>query len=152
MEVPSNVKRALLTCARQMLNDETRWLGDFIHREGSYFLSRRPGKQAIFSFTESICERKRTRSREENPSGGYQLHPPDEGVLEAQELHLADIARIAAGIATGTLQEAPGSKDGGPIGLSCSAFEYLLSEESSVDTTVDLNKHLAPGTTRGGNR
>ena len=74
-------------------------LGEFIGREGSYFLSRKRGEQGIFLFEDPIWSLTRGHILGERPpSSGYQDRPSDVSSLEdAQELHLTDFAKIATG-------------------------------------------------------
>ena len=74
-------------------------LGEFIGRKCPYFLSRKKGEQGIFSFENPILSLTRGHILgEKPPSSGYQPHPSDVSSLEdAQELHLADFAKIATG-------------------------------------------------------
>ena len=74
-------------------------LGEFIGREGSYFLSRKKGEQKIFSFEDPTISLTRGHILgEKPPPNGYQPHPSDVDSLEdAQELHLTDFAKIATG-------------------------------------------------------
>ena len=74
-------------------------LGEFIGREGSYFLSRKKSEHKIFSFEDPIMSLTRGHILEEKPPlSGYQPHPSDVDSLEdAQELHLTDFATIATG-------------------------------------------------------
>ena len=75
-------------------------LGEFVGREGSYFLNRKQSEQRIFSFEDPILPMTQGHILEEKPPrSGYQLHLPDEGSLEdTQELLLADFVKIAAGL------------------------------------------------------
>ena len=75
-------------------------LGEFIGREGSYFLKRKQGEQRIFSFKDPILLLTQGHILgEKPPPSGYQPHLYDENSLEdAQELHLADFAKIATGL------------------------------------------------------
>ena len=75
-------------------------LGKFIGRDGSYFLNRKQGEQRIFSFEDPILSLTRGHiPGEKPPSSGYQPHPFDVSSLEdAQELHLADFAKISTGL------------------------------------------------------
>ena len=74
-------------------------LGAFIGREGSYFSNRKKDEQKIFSFEDPILSLTRGHIlREKIPSSGYLPHPSNASSLEdAQELHLADFAKIATG-------------------------------------------------------
>ena len=71
-------------------------LGEIIDRKGSYFLNRKQGEQRIVSFEDHILSLTRGHILgEKPPSSGYQPHPFDVSSLEdAQELHLADFAKI----------------------------------------------------------
>ena len=112
--VPSNKRKTFVACVRNHPNAEerlsTRWkarltdmrvrpvtLGEFIGREGSYFLNRKKGEQKIFSFEDSIMLLTRGHILgEKPPSSGYQPRSSDVNSLEdAQELHLTDSAKIA---------------------------------------------------------
>ena len=113
--VPSTKRKTFVACVRNLPNTEerlARWkarltdmrvrsvtLGEFIGREGSYFLSRKKSEQKIFSFEDSIMSLTRGHILgEKPPPSGYQPHPSDADSLEdAQELHLTDFAKIATG-------------------------------------------------------
>ena len=75
-------------------------LGEFIGREGSYFLNRKKGEQKIFSFEGPILSLTRSHILgEKPPPSSYQPHSSDvDSLEEAQELHLADFAKIATGL------------------------------------------------------
>ena len=75
--------------------EKQRNLGEYLGREGVYFLHRGQGGQAIFSFNNSIS---RGYISGQKPAGLYKLHPADEGTFgEAQELGLSDLVKIATG-------------------------------------------------------
>ena len=111
--VPSTKREKIVACVRNHPSAEerlTRWkgrltdmrtqpitLGEFIGREGSYFLNRKKGEQRIFSFEDPIVLLTRGHILgEKPPPSGYQPHPSDVTSLEdAQELHLTDFAKIA---------------------------------------------------------
>ena len=113
--VPSTKSKTFITYFRNHPNAEKRltwWkarltdirvrpvtLGEFIGREGSYFLSRKKGEQKIFSFEDLIMSLTRGHILgEKPPPSGYQPRPSDVGSLEdAQEPHLKDFAKIATG-------------------------------------------------------
>ena len=75
-------------------------LGEFIGREGLYFLNRKQGKQRVFSFKDLVLSLTRGHILgEKPPPNGYQSHPFDERSLEdAQELPLANFAKITTGL------------------------------------------------------
>ena len=113
--VPSTKRKTFIACVRNHPNAEerlARWkarladmrvrpvtLAEFIGREGSYFLSRKKGKQKIFSFEDPMMSLTRGHiPGEKPPQNGYQPHPSDVNSLEdAQELHLTDFTKIATG-------------------------------------------------------
>ena len=74
--------------------------GEFVGREGLYFLNRKRRENRTFSFEDLIFSLNRCHILVENsPPSGYQPHPSDKGLLEdAQELPLADFAKIATGL------------------------------------------------------
>ena len=92
--VPSTKRRTSVACVRNHPSAEERlirWkarvtdmilqpvtLGEFVGREGSYFLNRKQGEQRILLFEDSILSLTRGHILgEKTPSSGYQLHPPD---------------------------------------------------------------------------
>ena len=113
--VPSTKRKIFVACVRNHPSAEERlirWkarligmrvqpvtLGEFIGRERSYFLNRKKGEQRIFSFEDHILLLTRGHILGEKlPSRGYQPHPSDGSSLEdAQEIQLADFAKIATG-------------------------------------------------------
>ena len=74
-------------------------LGEFVGREGSYFLNRKQAEKRICSFKLPILSFTRGHILgEKAPPSKYQPHPSDESSLEdAQKLHLAAFTNIAAG-------------------------------------------------------
>ena len=114
--IPSTKRRTFVGCVRNHLSAKGRlikskpkltnmrvqpvMLGEFVGREGSYFLSRKQGEQRIFPFEDPILSLTQGHILEEKPPrSGYQFHLPDEGSLEdTQELLLADFAKIATGL------------------------------------------------------
>ena len=114
--VPSPKRRTSVACVRSHPSAEERlirWndrltdmrvqpvtLGEFIGREGSYFLNRKQGEERIFSFEDPILSLTQGHILGENPpSSGYQPHPSNVRSLEdAQELHLTDFVKIATGL------------------------------------------------------
>ena len=113
--VPSTKRKTFVACVRNHPNAEerlTKWkvrltgmrgrpvtLGEFIGREGSYFLSRKKGEQKIFSFKDAIMSLTRGHILgEKPPPSGYQPHPSDvDSIEDTQELHLTDSGKIATG-------------------------------------------------------
>ena len=75
-------------------------LGEFISREGSYFMNRKRGEQRGFTFEDSILPLTRRHIiRDKASLSGYYPHPSAVSSLEdAQELHLAKFAKIATGL------------------------------------------------------
>ena len=115
--VPPTKRRALLVaCVRNHPSAEERlirWkarltntrvqsvsLGEFVGCKGSYFLNRKQTERGIFSFEDPILSLTRGRVLGEKlPPSGYPPHPSDELLLEdAQELHLADSAKVATAL------------------------------------------------------
>ena len=73
-------------------------LGEYLGREGVYFLHRAQGEQAIFSFYNPIVSLSRGHISGEKPAGLYKYHPADEGTFEeAQEVDLSDFVKIPTG-------------------------------------------------------
>ena len=111
--VPSTKSRTFVACVRNHPSAEEgliRWkarltdmtvqpvtLDEFIGGEGSYFLNRKKDEQRIPSFEDSTFSLTRGQILGEKPtSSGYQPHSSDVSSLEdAQDLHLADFAKIA---------------------------------------------------------
>ena len=110
--VPCNRKMTYITCARrtprskekllrrittlEWQEKKQRSLGEYLGREGVYFLHRAQGEQAIFSFNNPIVSLSRGPTSGEKPAGLYNPHPADEGTFdEAQELDLLDFVKIA---------------------------------------------------------
>ena len=77
-------------------------LGEFVGREGSYFLNRKQGEQKIFSFRNPILSLTRGHNvGGKPPPSGYRLHQSNEGLAlleDAHELLLADFAKIETGL------------------------------------------------------
>ena len=75
-------------------------LGEFVGREGLYFLNRKQGEQKIVSFEDPILSLTRGHILGGKPQpNGYQSHLSDVRSLEdAQELHLANFAKITTGL------------------------------------------------------
>ena len=72
-------------------------LGEFVGREGSYFLNRKQGEQRIASFEDPILSLTRGHTLgEKPPPSGYQSHPSDKGSLE--DAHLVGFVKIATGL------------------------------------------------------
>ena len=115
VRVPSTKRKTFVACTQNHPSAEERlttWkvrltnmraqpvtLGEFIGREGSYFLSRKKGEQEILSFEEPILSLTRGHILgEKPPSRRYLPHPSEVSPLkDAEELHLTDFAKIATG-------------------------------------------------------
>ena len=74
-------------------------LGGFLGRSGTYFLKRRAGERAVFSFEDHILSTTRAHILGQKPPvGTYQPHATDSGGIEAaEELALEDFAQVVTG-------------------------------------------------------
>ena len=74
-------------------------LGGILGRSGTYFLKRRAGERAVFSFDNYIiCTTRAPIMGQKPPVGTYQPHATDSGGIEAaDELSLEDFAQVVTG-------------------------------------------------------